>query len=50
LRIETVVTAEVRESRGKNEAKRLRVSGRIPAVIYGAFKEPRAVSVNPKTF
>ena len=48
MRIETVVTAEVRESRGKNEAKRLRVSGRIPAVIYGAFKEPRAVSVNPK--
>ena len=48
MRIETVVTAEVRESRGKNEAKRLRVSGRIPAVIYGAFKDPCAVSVNPK--
>jgi large subunit ribosomal protein L25 len=48
LRIETVVTAEVRSSRGKNEAKRLRVSGRIPAVIYGAFKDPCAVSVNPK--
>ena len=48
MRIETVVAAEVRESRGKNEAKRLRVSGRIPAVIYGAFKDPRAVSVNPK--
>ena len=48
MRIETVVTAEVRSSRGKNEAKRLRVSGRIPAVIYGAFKDPCAVSVNPK--
>jgi large subunit ribosomal protein L25 len=48
LRIETVVTAEARESRGKNEARRVRVSGRIPAVIYGAFQEPRAVSVNPK--
>jgi large subunit ribosomal protein L25 len=48
LRIETVVVAEVRESRGKNEAKRLRVSGRIPAVVYGAFKDPQAVSVNPK--
>jgi large subunit ribosomal protein L25 len=48
LRIETVVTAEARSSRGKNEARRVRVSGRIPAVIYGAFKDPVAVSVNPK--
>jgi large subunit ribosomal protein L25 len=48
LRIETVVTAEARESRGKNEARRLRVKGQIPAVIYGAFKDPRAVTVNPK--
>jgi large subunit ribosomal protein L25 len=48
LRIETVVTAEVRSSRGKNEAKRLRVSGKIPAVVYGAFKDAQAVTVNPK--
>jgi len=48
LRIETVVAAEARESRGKNEARRVRVSGRIPAVIYGAFQDPRAISVNPK--
>jgi large subunit ribosomal protein L25 len=48
LRIETVVAAEARESRGKNEARRVRVSGRIPAVIYGAFKDPVAISVNPK--
>jgi large subunit ribosomal protein L25 len=48
LRIETVVAAEARASRGKNEARRVRVSGRIPAVIYGAFKDPEAVSLNPK--
>ncbi len=48
MRIETVVAAEARESRGKNEARRVRVSGRIPAVIYGAFKDPLAISVNPK--
>ena len=48
MRIETVVTAEARASRGKNEARRVRVSGRIPAVIYGAFQDPRAVSLNPK--
>lgn len=48
MRIETVVTAEARSTRGKNEARRVRVSGRIPAVIYGAFQEPRSVTVNPK--
>lgn len=48
MRIETVVAAEPRSLRGKNEARRVRVTGRIPAVIYGAFKDPVAVSVNPK--
>jgi len=36
------------ESRGKNEAKRLRRSGRVPAILYGGKKEPVAVSVDPK--
>ena len=36
------------ESRGKNEARRLRKSGRVPAVLYGAKKESLAVSVDPK--
>ena len=43
-----VVAAEVRTSRGKNEAHRTRRAGQIPAVIYGAFKDPVAVSVNPR--
>ena len=44
------IEAQVRseESRGKNEARRLRVSGRIPAVVYGAKKETVAVSIDPK--
>jgi large subunit ribosomal protein L25 len=42
------VPAEVRTSRGKNEAHRTRSAGKIPAVIYGAFKDPVAVSVNPR--
>jgi large subunit ribosomal protein L25 len=42
------VAAEVRTSRGKNEAHRMRSAGKIPAVIYGAFKDPVAVSVNPR--
>src|SRR5437868_6368163 len=37
------------ESRGKNEARRLRKSGRVPAVLYGAKKDSRAVSVDPKS-
>ncbi len=36
------------ESRGKNEARRLRASGRVPAVVYGAKKDAVAVSVDPK--
>jgi large subunit ribosomal protein L25 len=48
LRLDTVVTAEPRSSRGKNEARRTRVAGKIPAIVYGAFKDPQAVSVNPK--
>jgi large subunit ribosomal protein L25 len=48
LRIETVISAEARDSRGKNEARRVRVGGMIPGVIYGAFQDPRAITVNPK--
>jgi large subunit ribosomal protein L25 len=45
-----VVEAKPREdsSRGKNEARRLRASGRVPAVVYGAKKPTVAVSVDPK--
>ena len=35
-----------RETRGKNEANRLRASGRIPAVVYGA-REGQASSGTP---
>jgi large subunit ribosomal protein L25 len=38
----------VRASRGKNEARRTRQRGLIPAVVYGAFKDPIAVAVSPK--
>ncbi|HSE47751.1 MAG TPA: 50S ribosomal protein L25 [Terriglobales bacterium] len=35
-------------SRGKNEARRLRAQGRIPAVLYGAKKQTMALAVDPK--
>ncbi len=41
--------ATKRETRKKNEARRLRVSGQIPAVVYGGVaKEAVPVSVDPK--
>ena len=42
------VTAEVRASRGKNEARRTRSAGQIPAVLYGAYKDPVSIAVNPR--
>jgi len=42
------VAAEVRTSRGKNEARRTRRAGQIPAVVYGAYKDAVSVSVNPR--
>jgi large subunit ribosomal protein L25 len=42
------VPAEVRASRGKNEARRMRVAGKIPAVVYGAFQDPVSIAVDPR--
>lgn len=48
MRKDITVAATARETRGKNEARRLRVQDLSPAVVYGAGKEPVAVSVSPK--
>jgi large subunit ribosomal protein L25 len=48
VRKDITVTAEVRTSRGKNEARRTRRQGQIPAVVYGAFGEPVSVALNPR--
>jgi large subunit ribosomal protein L25 len=42
------VEATLREASDKNAARRLRATGLIPAVLYGAKKDPRAISVDPK--
>jgi large subunit ribosomal protein L25 len=42
------VAAEVRTSRGKNEARRTRRAGLIPAVLYGAYQNPVSVALSPK--
>ena len=41
------VRAETREEFGKNNNRRLRTQGRIPAVVYGQGISPIAVSVDP---
>ena len=51
--MEATLEAVKREGRGKNEANRLRASGRIPAVVYGTPSsgqrpEGTAVAVDPK--
>src|SRR5918999_2153353 len=45
----TTLQAEKRDGRGKNEARRLRAQGRIPAVLYGAEKGKAVeIAVDPK--
>ena len=43
----TVIEAQARTPGGKNVNRRIRKSGKIPAVIYGPGKQPISVSVNP---
>jgi large subunit ribosomal protein L25 len=48
MRKDITIVAEPRSTRGKNEARRLRVAGQAPAVLYGAGGESVAVSISPK--
>ena len=48
MRKDITIVAERRDSRGKNEARRLRASGSVPAVLYGSGGDAVAVAVNPK--
>jgi large subunit ribosomal protein L25 len=50
--MDATLEVEKRQGHGKNEARRLRAAGRIPAVVYGSRKgkalEAMAVAVDPK--
>jgi large subunit ribosomal protein L25 len=48
MRKDITVPALSRDTRGKNEARRLRVKGSMPAVLYGNGIDPLAVAVSPK--
>jgi large subunit ribosomal protein L25 len=47
--MEAILEAVERAGRGKNEARRLRAGGRMPAVVYGGDKpEGKPITVDPK--
>ena len=46
--MDAVLDAVERTLRGKNEARRLRARGRIPAVVYGGKDGGKAIAVDPK--
>jgi large subunit ribosomal protein L25 len=48
MRKDITLTVEPRETRGKNEARRLRVRGLVPAIVYGTGADPVAIAINPK--
>jgi large subunit ribosomal protein L25 len=48
MRKDITIVAERRESRGKNEARRLRAAGAAPAVLYGSGGDAVPVAVSPK--
>jgi len=43
-----VLQAQPRPAGNKNDARRVRVSGKIPAVLYGAGKDAVSVSLDPR--
>jgi large subunit ribosomal protein L25 len=44
----TTLQAEVRASRGKGPARRLRARGKVPGVFYGPGVEPTPLTLSPK--
>ncbi len=44
----SILEAQKREPGNKNAARRVRVGGKIPAVVYGAGKETTAIAVDPR--
>ena len=51
--MEAILEATARETIGKNEARRTRRGGQVPAVLYGSAggdgnKDPRPIAVDPK--
>jgi large subunit ribosomal protein L25 len=48
MRKDITIEAQQRTLRGKNEARRLRAKGSLPAVVYGSGGDAVAIAVSPK--
>ena len=48
MRKDITIVAEPRLTRGKNEARRTRAAGSVPAVLYGGDGGSVALAINPK--
>ncbi len=46
MSIDFTIDAEPRDDLGKGASRRLRRSGRVPAILYGAGKEPENISLD----
>jgi large subunit ribosomal protein L25 len=46
MKISFELTAEFRDDRGKGASRRLRRAGRVPAILYGGHRDPRALSLS----
>jgi large subunit ribosomal protein L25 len=46
MKISFEVAAEFRDDHGKGASRRLRRSGKVPAILYGGHREPRALAVD----
>lgn len=46
--MDITLAAATRHERGKNEARRLRRAGQLPAVLYGGTEGARAIKMEPK--
>jgi len=46
MKISFEVPAEFRDDQGKGASRRLRRSGKVPAILYGGHREPRALAVD----
>jgi large subunit ribosomal protein L25 len=47
--LDMIVDVQPRQEMGKNEARRIRRQGMMPAIVYGGDREPVPISVDPKT-
>src|SRR3954471_5641925 len=46
MKVSFELAAEFRDGQGKGASRRLRHSGKVPAILYGGHNEPRAISLD----